>query len=297
MFIFFCLFWRKIHFSSPFMNTLSETPRQCKKKLRLVIIIMFVCFFALFKHFFSLFTTASIENLHCLFFLSRLLCLFIRVLCVSIHNLALSGSHKDLLKTNKTHKLIELSFWFFFCGEQKKEKKKSCRKISSTAFLLHVDSFGVDYRLKVTDLLFLSQPGKEKKGKQTRHQETINLLPDEEILSPQFSASDRNKMTTSHHPKNTTNKLMFLKTNEDWEFYKLPFFLLFNLLRLRLQTWKYLIPSPVSTTGTFDQISERLFIDFIAARWSDEAEKGPCNKRQTTLFSCASIRCLNCDFI
>lgn len=33
---------------------------------------------------------------------------------------------------------------------------------------------------------------------------------------------------------------MFLKTNEDTEFYKLPFFLLFNLLRrrLRLKTWK-----------------------------------------------------------
>jgi hypothetical protein len=104
-------------------------------------------------------------------------------------------------------------------------------------------------------------------------------------------------MTTSHHPKNTTNKLMFLKTNEDGEFYKLPFFLLFNLLRLRLKTWKIWFHPPVSTTGTFDQISGTFYRLYRSSLiwWSLE---GPCIwERQTTLFSCASIRCLNCDFI
>ena len=62
--------------------------------------------------------------------------------------------------------------------------------------------FGVDYLLKVTDLLsiVLIATRKGEKGKQTRHQAIINLLPDEEILSPVLN-TNRNEMATSHHPK------------------------------------------------------------------------------------------------
>lgn len=146
-------------------------------------------------------------------------------------------------------------------NKRNKIKSRDGKLVRPHSFYTFV--FGVDYLLKVTDLLSIVLITTRKGGKRktnttpSNNKSTTrwrNLIP---ILNP-----DRNGMATSHHPKKYHQQINVpfkqTKTKNSINYFS---FLLFNLLRrrLRLKNLKNLIPSPVSTTGAFDQITASFY--------------------------------------
>lgn len=134
--------------------------------------------FALFKQFFSV--VYNRLNWTSSLFISSCLAYYVYsfVSCMSPFTISPYPVHiKNLLKTNKTHKLIELSFWRWTGEEVNNNKKRG--KISLTAFLLHVQSLFLFFLgrlslVKVTDLLshrsYRNQERRRgEKKRKTRH--------------------------------------------------------------------------------------------------------------------------------